>query len=54
MDCKACKARWRADKIVDEHILSGNKEPQGYAGDKTDAKILERYIIDEGIVCPDC
>ncbi len=54
MDCKDCKARWRADKIIDDHILKWAKEPDNYAGDKTDSKILEEYISAEKIICPDC
>lgn len=54
MDCKDCKARWRADKIIDAHILAGAKEPENYAGDKTDGKVLEDYIKSEKIACPDC
>lgn len=54
MDCKDCKARWRADKIIDTHILAGAKEPENYAGDKTDSKVLENYITSEKIACPDC
>ena len=54
MDCKDCKSRWRADKIIDAHILAGAQEPQGYAGDKTDTKVLENYIADEKIACPEC
>jgi glycyl-tRNA synthetase (class II) len=33
MDCKECKARWRADKLVEE-LLEKNpeiKEPEGFA-----------------------
>ncbi|QFR39300.1 glycine--tRNA ligase [Candidatus Gracilibacteria bacterium 28_42_T64] len=55
MDCKSCKARWRADKIIDNHILdTGANEPEGYAGDKTPGEVLEKYIQDEKIKCPDC
>lgn len=54
MDCKSCKARWRADKLIDEHIKKWNIEPQNYAGDKTDSKLLEKYITEQKISCPDC
>lgn len=56
MDCKSCKARWRADKIIDQYLLDHPEasEPQGYAGDKTDSKVLEEYIREQGIACPDC
>lgn len=54
MDCKSCKARWRADKIIDAHINAWNPEPENYAWDKTDSKVLENYIKDQKISCPDC
>jgi glycyl-tRNA synthetase (class II) len=33
MDCKECKERWRADKLIDEHLLKNpnTKEPDNYA-----------------------
>ena len=54
MDCKSCKNRLRADKIIDNHIEEWNSEPEWYAWDKTDSSILEDYIKSEGISCPDC
>lgn len=55
MDCKQCKARWRADKLIDNKIESGEiKEPAWYAGDKTDSKQLDAMVVDMGISCPDC
>ena len=55
MDCKSCKERWRADKIIDDHILkTWATEPAWYAGDKTDPRVLEEYIDEQKIECPDC
>ena len=54
MDCKECKARWRADKLVDAKIEAWEKEPEGYAGDKTETKRLEEIVVEMGIECPDC
>ena len=55
MDCKECKARWRADKLIDNKIESGEcAEPAGYAWDKTDTKELDQMVIDMDIECPDC
>ena len=55
MDCKECKARWRADKLIDNKIESGEeKEPSNYAWDKTDSKELDKMVIDMNIECPDC
>lgn len=55
MDCKSCKARWRADKLIDNKIESGEiTEPTGYAGDKTETARLDEIVKEVGIVCPDC
>ena len=51
MDCKACKARFRADKLIEdyahEHAL--DVRPDGW----TNAQ-MEEYIVKEGIPCPEC
>jgi glycyl-tRNA synthetase (class II) len=33
MDCKDCKSRWRADKLIDEYISKNpsSEEPKNYA-----------------------
>ncbi len=54
MDCKSCKARWRADKLVDNKIEAWAAEPAGYAGDKTDSKRLDEIVKEMKIECPDC
>jgi glycyl-tRNA synthetase len=55
MDCKECKARWRADKIIDAYLdKTGDTEPVWYAWDKTDSKVLEEYIKEKWITCHDC
>ena len=52
MDCKACKARFRADKLIEdyaaEHGLTDIR-PDGW----TNAQ-MEAYIREQGIVCPEC
>lgn len=54
MDCKECKARWRADKLIDNKIEAGEAEPIGYAGDKTETARLEEIVEEMSISCPDC
>ena len=51
IDCKACKTRHRADKIVEDWIHENNKtdKVEGWADDK-----LMQYIKDNNIVCPNC
>jgi len=55
MDCKECKARFRADKLIDNKIESGEmSEPAWYAWDKTDTRRLDEIIKELNIACPDC
>lgn len=52
MDCKDCKSRFRADKLVEEDMVSKGVEKasaDGWGNEK-----LEKYIKDNGIVCPNC
>ena len=52
IDCKSCKARFRADQLV-ESWLKENEKGQvavdGWSNEK-----LEEFIADKGIVCPEC
>jgi len=54
MDCKECKARWRADKLIDNKIDTGEPEPEWYAGDKTETSRLDEIVKEMNIQCPDC
>ena len=52
MDCKECKARFRADKIVEEHMAEqgiDNVSADGWTNEE-----LMKYIDDNNIVCPKC
>ena len=48
MDCKACKARFRADKLI-EDFTQGAETGDGW----TNAE-LEKFIAEHDIVCPVC
>ena len=48
MDCKACKGRFRADKLI-EDFTGGAETGDGW----TNAE-LEKYISEHDIVCPIC
>lgn len=54
MDCKECKARWRADKLIDTKIEAGEVEPIWYGGDKTETMRLDEIVKEMNISCPDC
>ena len=51
MDCKACKTRHRADKLVEDYINENNLDinPNGWSNDQ-----LADFIKEKGIVCPSC
>ncbi len=48
MDCRDCKARFRADKLIED--FTGGAE----TGDGWTNKELETYIAEHEIVCPKC
>ena len=53
IDCKQCKARFRADKLIEDYMkeAEGVEEPvvDGWTNEK-----LESYIQEKGIKCPEC
>lgn len=51
IDCKACKARFRADKLIEDFLKEQGKEEvvDGWSNEK-----LESFIRDNGIKCPEC
>lgn len=52
MDCKECKARFRADKLVEEHMTENGAEVASADG-WTNEQLME-YITKNNIVCPKC
>ncbi len=46
MDCKSCKTRHRADKLIEDF---GKDNPAGWSFEQ-----MQDYISKNGIVCPDC
>ncbi len=51
MDCKQCKARHRADKLIEEYAFEHgtNDNPAGWSFDE-----MATFIKEKGIACPDC
>ncbi len=51
MDCKQCKARHRADKLIEDYINENALEVRcdGWPNEQ-----MEAFIAEKGIVCPDC
>ncbi len=51
MDCKGCKARHRADKLIEEYAFQNgtNDNPASWSFEE-----MAAFIKEKGIVCPDC
>ena len=52
IDCKACKARFRADKLIEDYLHEqGQMDVQvdGWSNEK-----LEQFIAENGVKCPEC
>ena len=51
MDCKECKSRHRADKLIEDYAFEKGEEVvvDGWSKEK-----MENYIKDNNIVCPKC
>ncbi|WP_294155197.1 glycine--tRNA ligase [uncultured Clostridium sp.] len=52
MDCKECKARFRADKLVEDHMTANGAEVASADGWTNEQ--LKEYIESNNIVCPKC
>ena len=52
MDCKECKARFRADKLVEDHMTENGAEVASADGWTNEQ--LKDYIEKNNIVCPKC
>ncbi len=48
VDCKKCHARFRADKLVEDHSNGA------ITGDGMSNEDLTKYLIDNNVVCPTC
>ncbi|MCX7903214.1 MAG: glycine--tRNA ligase [Caloramator sp.] len=51
MDCKSCKSRFRADKLIEDYMQNNGLEPHvsGWSNEK-----MMEYIREHEIKCPDC
>ena len=52
MDCKSCKSRHRADKLIEDYAFQNGLDdvnPAGWTDDEMSA-----FIAEKGIACPDC
>ena len=51
MDCKSCKARHRADKLIEDYAFKNGTDdnPASWSFEQ-----MAEFIKEKGIVCPDC
>ena len=51
MDCRACKSRHRADKLIEDYVFANglSDNPAGWTNEQ-----MAEYIAEKGIECPDC
>ena len=51
MDCKGCRGRYRADKLIEDYIHENNLDihSEGWSNEQ-----MEAFIKEQGISCPDC
>jgi glycyl-tRNA synthetase len=53
MDCKKCKARFRADKLIEDY-LDKQENKEEIIVDAWSKEEMENYIKEKGIKCPEC
>ncbi|MBQ2250973.1 MAG: glycine--tRNA ligase, partial [Lachnospiraceae bacterium] len=53
MDCKACKERFRADKLIEDYMAENGIENAGGVDGWTNEQ-MKQYIDEHGINCPSC
>lgn len=51
MDCKSCKSRVRADKIIEDF---GEERPNNWAGESTPASDILEFVTQKNICCEKC
>ncbi len=51
MDCRQCKTRHRADKLIEDYVAENGLSDNPAA--MSDAEMMD-YIREKGIACPDC
>lgn len=51
MDCRACKARFRADKLIEDYAFENGIEIHP---DTLTHEQMAAYIVEHNIVCPEC
>lgn len=53
MDCKSCRERFRADKLIEDHLAENKIEIEGSV-DAWSNEEMKKYIDEKNIGCPSC
>ena len=53
MDCKACKERFRADKLIEDYLAENHIEIEGSV-DAWSQEEMKNFIEEKNICCPSC
>ena len=53
MDCKACKERFRADKLIEDYLAENHIEIEGSV-DAWSQEEMKNFIEEKNICCPTC
>ena len=53
MDCKSCKSRHRADKLIEDYVRDNNLDIN-ISGWETDNEKMEKFIAENHVKCPVC
>ena len=53
MDCKSCKERFRADKLIEDYLHDNGIEIEGSV-DAWSQEEMKKYIDEKNICCPSC
>lgn len=54
MDCRKCKGRFRADKLIEESMIAAGAADQAAEVGGWPKEQLEGYIAEQGLKCPEC
>ncbi|MDH4224261.1 MAG: glycine--tRNA ligase [Deltaproteobacteria bacterium] len=52
LDCKSCKLRHRADKLIEDYLVKQRQDP-AQAASMTESQ-MEEFLKEKGIKCPHC
>ncbi len=52
LDCKKCKSRFRADKLIEDYLANQGEDAAGIDGWGNEK--MQEFIKDKTIICPEC